>query len=948
VSDLPTGIVTFLYTDVEGSTRLVQQLGARYGELLADERAVVRSALQAHGGHEVDTEGDATFAAFPLATEALAAAVEIQRAMAAHDWPDRADVRLRIALHTGSPQRGDEGYVGLDVHRAARICNAGHGGQVLLSLASAELVRDQVAPGVTLLDLGEHRLKDLQRPERLFQLVAPDLPADFPALRTLDRHAHNLPVQPTPLLGRDDELAMVLDVLARDDVRLVTLTGPGGIGKTRLCLQLGAELVERFADGVYFVSLASVLDPAHVSPTIAQTLGLRESGERSSTESLLAYLASRELLLLLDNFEQVVAAATQVADLLTRCPRLKVLVTSREPLRIRGEQEQPVPPLALPQSTRSGGRRAALSAAEASRFPAVTLFVERARAVRPDFVLTDESAAAVVDICRRLDGLPLAIELAAARTRLLAPQELLARLSSRLKLLTSGPRDLPARQQTLRGAIAWSYDLLPPGEQMLFRHLSVFAGGWTLDAAESVCGECSSFDGELLDGLSSLVGKSLIRQDETDAPRETRFSMLHIIREYGWEQLQAVGAYGDATTAGGQMEAEGVRRAHARCYLELAERAAPQLIGPDQGDWLRRLEREQGNVRAALAWAQEHAHRAAETGATLSPSSTREGSSDGSGSAAAPALDPATLGLRLAAALWRFWYTRGDLTQGRAWLEGMLALPQPDAGGDRARALRARALYGAATLASTQNDLDRAVALGEESLAISRELGDRALAANALNTLGLIALHQGNVHRAAVLCGEGLLICRELGDSWMIARALTSLGQTAYVRGDFARAASLFEECLSTTRDLGDASYGAVALLYLGHVAREQGDAVTASARFRESLRRSHALGDRLRVTRALDGLATALAADNLASRPERALVAARLVGAAAALREVQGAALHPMDRPAVEHAVERLRAVLGGPAYDEAVAEGSLLPLQEALMAALATGHTAKSGGHP
>jgi predicted ATPase/class 3 adenylate cyclase len=877
VPELPTGTITLLFTDIEGSTRLVQQLGPRYADVLADQRRLLRAAFDEHGGREVDTEGDAFFVAFPRAAAALLCATQAQRALSAHRWPDDAAVRVRMGLHTGEPRLASGGYVGLDVHRAARIGAAGHGGQILVSQTTHDLVEAELPTGARLRDLGEHRLKDLQRPEHLYQLVLPDLPAEFPPLKTLDRQVHNLPEQPTPLLGRDQEVDAVRTLLLREEVRLVTLTGPGGIGKTRLGLQVAAELTDSFAGGVFLVALAPIADPGLVTPTIAQTLGLRETGSRSASESLKTYLAQQAVLLLLDNFEQVVTAAPEVAELLAACPRLKALVTSRQVLHLRGEHEYPVPPLELPEGP--------ADEATLSRCAATALFIERALAVRPDFALTEDAAHAVAEICRRLDGLPLAIELAAARVKLLSPQTTLARLSSRLSLLTDGPRDLPARQQTLRGTIGWSYDLLAPAEQHLFRRLAVFAGGWMLEAAEAVCSAVDGLDTEVLEGLGALVDQSLVRRHDVGTQREPRFSMLETIHEYGLEQLATSG------------EAEALRRAHAAYYLALAEEAAPNLTGPQQGVWLDRLEREHDNLRAALAWARDRGE--------------------------------AALGLRLAAALWRFWYTHGYLSEGRAWLEDMLALP---AGGESQAEgpVRARALYGAATLASTQDDFDRAAALWEASLALSRELDDKAIMASALNALGLAALQEGDAQRAAPLVAESLAVSRAIGDPWAIARALLSLAQTAYVQGEYSRAEALFEECLALMRQAGSTSHSAVALLYLGHAARAQGNFRRATALYQEGLALSQGLGDKLRVLRELEGLATAVAAEGRAER------ATRLLGTASSLRDLLGSARHPMDRAAVEAALEAVRAALGEEAFAAAWAAGRALALDDAIIEAL------------
>src|SRR6266487_47153 len=506
--DLPTGTVTLLFTDIEGSTRLLQQLGERYASVLSECRDLLRTTFSEHHGHEVDTQGDAFFVAFARASDAVAAAVDGQRALFTHAWPEGKAVRVRMGLHTGEPHLASEGYVGLDVHRAARIMCAGHGRQVLLSQTTHDLVEHALPEGVRVLDLGAHRLKDLQHPSHLFQLVIAGLPAGFPPLKTLDAYPNNLPIQPTPLIGREQEVATVAALLRRDDLRLLTLTGPGGTGKTRLGLQVAAELSDRFADGVFFVNLAPLSDPELVIPATAQALDVQEIGGQPLLELLKGSLREKHLLLLLDNFEQVVGAAMYVADLHAACPNLKVMVTSRMTLHIRGEQEYTVPPLAVPDPKHLP------DLVVLSQYEAVALFIQRAQATRPEFQVSNANAPAVAEICVRLDGLPLAIELAAARIKVLPPQALLARLGQRLAVLTGGARDAPTRQQTLRNTIEWSYQLLDADEQRLFRRLSSFVGGCTLEAIEAVCTELDGEVRQVLDGVASLIDKSLLQQTE--------------------------------------------------------------------------------------------------------------------------------------------------------------------------------------------------------------------------------------------------------------------------------------------------------------------------------------------------------------------------------------------------------------------------------------------------
>src|SRR6266702_292075 len=508
--DLPTGTVTLLFTDIEGSTLLLQQLGECYAEMLATCRQLLRATLQQWNGFEVDTQGDAFFVAFARASDAVSAAVDMQRALANHDWPSGAEVSLRIGLHTGEPTRTAEGYVGLDVHHAARIMSVGHGGQVLLSQTTRDLVEHALPEDVSLEDLGVHRLKDLQHPSHLFQLVIAGLPAGFLPLKTLDAYPNNLPIQPTPLIGREQEVATVAALLRHEDVRLLTLTGPGGTGKTRLGLQVAAELSDRFADGVFFVNLAPFSDPELVIPAAAQALDVKEIGGQPLLELLKVSLREKHLLLLLDNFEQVVRAALQLAELLAACPQLKILVTSRMALHVSAEQEFAVPPLTLPDPKHLP------DLVVLSQYEAVALFIQRAQAVKSNFQVTNATAPAVAEICVRLDGLPLAIELAAARRKVLPPQALLARLGQRLAVLTSGARDVPERQKTLRNTIEWSYLLLDAYEQRLFRRISIFVGGCTLEAIEAVCVAPHDGSGHVLEGVVSLIDKSLLQQTEQE------------------------------------------------------------------------------------------------------------------------------------------------------------------------------------------------------------------------------------------------------------------------------------------------------------------------------------------------------------------------------------------------------------------------------------------------
>jgi predicted ATPase/class 3 adenylate cyclase len=586
---LPAGTVTFLFTDIEGSTRLLEALGPRYGDALEAHRKLLRKAIEEHAGKVIDMEGDSSFAVFQTARGGVLAAASAQRALAAYDWPGDRPVRVRMGVHSGEGTIVASGYLGMDVHRGARIMSAAHGGQVLISEATRHLLGNTLDERLGLRDLGQHRLKDLTA-LRLHQLLIPGLQSEFPALKSLEQRLTNLPVQATPLVGRQRELDETGEILTRDDVRLLTLTGVGGTGKTRLALQLAADELDRFPDGVYFVDLAAVDDPELVIPTIARVIAIRELGAMSLEETLSEYLRGRRMLLVLDNFEQVVAGGPRLVALLASAAGLKLLVTSRAPLRLSGEHEYAVPPLGVPDVSQFADLDA-LSASES-----VSLFVERARAIRADFALSSENASAVGEICIRLDGLPLAIELAAARIRALSPQALLTRLDERLKVLTGGMRDVPARQRTLRAAIDWSHDLLNDDEQRIFRRLAVFEGRCDLRAAEGVCSFNRDLTLDVLDGLTSLLEESLIREAE-EGDGEPLYSMLETIREYAWQKLREAD---EASTA---------RRRHAEFFLAFAERTERLILGDEP--WAagadERMAKEVPNLRAALEWAFQEA-----------------------------------------------------------------------------------------------------------------------------------------------------------------------------------------------------------------------------------------------------------------------------------------------------------------------------------------------------
>ncbi|MGH2380689.1 MAG: ATP-binding protein [Candidatus Limnocylindria bacterium] len=879
--ELLTGTVTFLFTDIEGSTRLLQSQSEGWPTILARHQELLRAAFEANGGAEVGTEGDSFFVAFPTAPGAVAAAVSSQQALAGEPWPDGAEVRVRIGLHTGEASRGVDGYVGLNVHRASRIAGVAHGGQVLLSDVTRGLVEGSLPDGVGLRDLGEHRLKDLERAEHLWQLVITGLPGEFPPIASLDAVPNNLPTRLTTFLGRQREIGEISELLSHS--RLLTLTGPGGTGKTRLSLEVAAGSLTEHRDGVFFVELAAITDPDLVAPTISRALKLPDRGGRSAIERLVDHIGEKRVLLVLDNFEQVVAGAASVNQLLSACPMLTVLASSRSTLRISGEQEYPVPPLDLPDPANLP------PLSQLSQYEAVALFIERARAVKPAFEVTNENAPAVAEICVRLDGLPLAIELAAARIRILTPQAMLGRLQDRLGLLAGGAMDLPERQQTLRGAIAWSHDLLEEPERMLFASLAVFVGGAGLEAIERVCAPEVSAD--LLDALASLVEKSLLRQME-GLDGEPRFAMLETIREFAVEQA----------AVGGRQER--LRSAHAAFYAELAHAAATRIMGSDKRTWLDPLEQDHDNLRAAISWA---------TGA-----------------------GEAETALQLGADLWRFWQMRGHLSEGLERISQALALRSSH----HHPGVRADALSAAAGLAYWLAETERARSLYQEEIVARTDLGDRAGLAEAHYgisfTWAIIDLLNDESARAADHhVTQALTIFHELGDAAGAGRCEWALGNINWGNRNPAEARRHSLHALATFEAIGDSFMIGWASYTLGLAELSEDEAHGGSGEARDAARR--------RFTTALEIFADAqdvsgyaLVLDAfayLAMRNGDRDRAARLSGAVAKLERVSGTGLNLWNRGILDFDPAELRA---DPSLAAAWASGEALGTDKAVAYAL------------
>ncbi len=962
---LPGGTVTFLFTDIEGSTKLLKRLRDLYSTLLDEHREILRGAFAQCNGHEVDSRGEEFFVAFPRATDAVAAAVNTQRALAAHTWPEGVDVRVRIGLHTGEPWVAEEGYVGIDVHRAARIANVGHGGQVLLSETTAALVMDELPEGVSLLDLGRHRLKDVRRTERIRQLVIEGLSDEFPPLKSLEalpsstssvKRRHNLPAELTPFIGRETELVEIGDLLLDPSIRLLTLVGVGGMGKTRLSLHAAAELVEEFPDGVWLVEFANLRDPELVPQHAAAVLGVSametEEG-RDVVDILTSYLRDKKLLMLLDNCEHLIEACAGLAEhLLRECPEVKLFATSRENLGIPSETSFIVPSMKVPPEVSLPQE---IETYEATRF-----FIDRAVAALPVFQPTSDNRASIANICRRLDGVPLAIELAAVRVKILAPEQIEDLLQDRFRLLTGGPRTALERHQTLRATMDWSFGLLTEPEQFLLTRLSVFAGGWTLEDVEGLIQDDLGARTDVLDLLSNLVDKSLVIVDHKHGL--ARYGMLETVRQFSTELLAASG------------DADEFRRRHANLFIKLAEEADPKLRGADQLEWLEILEDEHENLRAALGWS--------------------------------IASDEANDAARLVGALGWFWFIRGYWEEAWKWLTMSLDMvmdPEPR--------LRAKALYRAGGLEVIRGNLAGPSELVKEALDICTENGDEEGMAWCLNLLGQVTtFDKQDLDQGSSNLKKSIELFQSLDDEWGVAWSTRYLGQIAEIEEDIDRSVALQKEALQRFEDLGDVWNVAHSLYLLGTTLGRNGDYQDAKKVYLESYAKCELVEDKVMAAHALHGLGMValeleqyqeadehlqgaleilqrIGDENCASRAlgrlarvaqhdgdydqaaeflrgsllgftklyrenEMAIClarfaalaeiagdnkrAARLLGAALALRPGSKTEVPPHLRDEFERQVAAMREVMGDEIFERAYAEGAAMSLEEATAYAL------------
>jgi predicted ATPase/class 3 adenylate cyclase len=810
--ELPEGTVTFIFTDIEGSTELLKELGDKYAAVLADQRRILRDIFSRWSGQEVDTQGDSFFVSFPRATEAVAAAVEIQKALSEHTWPEDVEVRLRIGIHTGEPLVAEEGYVGIDVHRAARIGNTGHGGQVLLSETTTALVIDDLPLGVRLADLGQHRLKDVHRPEHIHQLTVEGLPTKFPPLKSIEvvsddgedgQPKHNLPPDLTPFIGREEELDAIQELMRDKSHRLLTLVGVGGIGKTRLALKAVSELVDRYPDGVRLVELANLSDPDLVPQYVASVYGVsaREEG-REVTDVLIAYLSEKSALMVLDNCEHLIEpCAILVEKLLIECPGVNLIATSRENLGVQGEISFPVPTMEVPKEQ--------IPAGDFELYEAVRLFVDRAKAALPAFDPSFEAVDPIVKICRQLDGIPLAIELAAARVKLLEPAQITDRLQDRLDFLAGGPRTALPRHQTLEATMEWSYSLLTADEKDQFIKLSVFAGGWSLENAESLMrvdpGEPAEISVEIIDVLSNLVDKSLVVVERREGV--VRYRMLEPVRQFAVSKLSESGFE------------ETIRKKQADLFKELAGRADPKLRTTEQLMWLEILDREHENLRTAISW--------------LLKTKQVDGAA------------------KLIGDLGWYWWIRGLWLSAWKWLTLVL-----ESDIDPIPAIKARAVYRTAGLDVIRGKLTGRLELVEDALEICTNLNDTEGMAWCLNLLGQAMTHtRDDLDKGVADLTKSIELFQSFGDSWGVAWSTRYLGQIRDLQDDFEESVVLQRRALEGFEEIGDTWNVAHSLYLYGLALQEHGELEEARRQFEQCYSKCKTVKDEFIAAHALQGI---------------------------------------------------------------------------------------------
>ncbi len=939
-NDFQYGTLTFLFTDLEGSTRLWETHPQAMKPALALHDHLLRAAIAAHGGRIINPTGDGLVAVFAHAPDGAAASLACQEALISESWAGLpGPLRVRMSLHSGAAELRDGDYFGPSLNRAARLMSIASGGQILLSAAAAELVRDQLPENALLQDLGEVRLKDLTRSEHVYQLTHSELPSDFPPLKSLDAYPNNLPVQLSSFVGHEREIHEVEARLM--STHLLTLTGPGGTGKSRLSLQAGAELLDQFADGVWLVELAPLTDPDLIAQAAASALNVREPQGRSLLDALTDYLRYKQLLLILDNCEHLLEACSRfVHHLLSSCPKLKILASSRESLGIEGETTFRVPSLSLPGT--EPPTQKSLENSESSR-----LFIERARSHVHGFALNEQNAPAIAQICLRLDGIPLALELAAARLKLLSVEQIAARLDDRFRLLTGGSRTALPRQQTLRALIDWSWELLSVPERILLRRLSVFAGGWSLDTAEVICAFPSSSPHpdtalDVLDLLAQLVNKSLVVVETGDSP-EPRYRLLETIRQYGREKLVEAG---DASTATG--EATQIRDRHLDYFLALSEAAEAGLKGPQMIAWLNRLETEQDNLRVAMEWAFEHNPIAA---------------------------------LRMLGATYIFWGRRASATEGIAWVKRALERAEQaylvEASTDPAyQSARARALTANGMLTFQLGDNLAARDLLGEAIRLARELNDTQTLASALGIGATVCGLMGDVEHAGPWSQEALELSRDhgyayeeslvagaemflavatsqpvpagaaersiraariSGNPWSMAMAISNFAMTSLMIGDLDQAYTNSKEAARLFKEIGDRYMYTAERADQGHVLRQKGHLYEALAVYRETIHLWQELGQHAAIAHELECIA--FIAFTLGRNGEAVCLeeAARLLGAAEALRESIHSSMTPMERREYETTLVELRAAINPAAFERAWAEGRGLSMEQAVEDSLA-----------